>query len=147
MLVYRDLHNRVVDGELVRLAYIRDKLRFTCQQYMTDQIKNLGENFIRVLPVDPSAWPAPFFLYLAVGAVKLSPPKLRLGVRLSTGYPLKSIPKKNIFLPLNRFCTPYQNPLQQYTPYHTLYTHHPILYLFFSSTRPQRRMVVGLRQR
>ena len=39
MLVYRYLHNRVVDGELVRLAYIRDKLRFTCQQYKTDQIR------------------------------------------------------------------------------------------------------------
>ena len=43
-------------------------------------------------------------------------------IRLSPMFPLKSTPKNNILLPLNRFRTPYQNPLQQCTPYHTLYT-------------------------
>ena len=44
-------------------------------------------------------------------------------------------PKKNIFLPLNRFRTPYQNPLQQYTTYHTLYTPPSnIIFIFFLNT-------------
>ena len=43
-----------------------------------------------------------------------------------------STPKNNILLPLNRFRTTYQNPLQQCTPYHTLYTS-PSNILYFLS--------------
>jgi len=43
MLIYKDLRDRVVDGELVRLVY-GDELRPTYQGHKTDQTKNLGEN-------------------------------------------------------------------------------------------------------
>ena len=48
---------------------------------------------------------------------------------------LKSTPKKNIILPLNRFRTPYQNPLQQCNTYHTTPSipHHPIFYISLSN--------------
>ena len=47
---------------------------------------------------------------------------------------LKPTPKKNILLPLNRFCTPYQNSLQQYTSYHTPYTPPSNIIFIFSLT-------------
>ena len=56
-------------------------------------------------------------------------------LRLSPMFPLKSTPKKNILLPLNRFRTPYQNPLQQCNTYHTTPSipHHPIFYISLSN--------------
>ena len=58
---------------------------------------------------------------------------------------LKSTPKKNILLPLNRFRTPYQNPLQQCNPYHTTPSipHHPIFYIS-SPTTSSRQLLPGL---
>ena len=60
-------------------------------------------------------------------------------------FPLKSTPKKNILLPLNRFRTPYQNPLQQCNPYHTTPSipHHPIFYIS-SPTTSSRQLLPGL---
>ena len=55
-------------------------------------------------------------------------------IRLSPRVSSKTHPKKNILLPLNRFCTPYQNSLQQYTTYHIPYIPPSNIIFIFSST-------------
>ena len=57
-----------------------------------------------------------------------------LGLDCLHGSPLKRTPKRNILLPLNRFGNPYQNSLQQCTPYHTPYIPPSNIIFIFSLT-------------